>query len=256
MNSKYSMLRMDLNRCFRSPLFMLSAIAITILKVIGVLQEIQIVGETSILYLTRAQQLGMVSLFFGVIPYSTVYCMDYLNRFDIYSISRASVSSYTWSKIICAALSACLVTVIGNMLFYGALALKFPIIESDGMFDSLSQSLPFGPLLISSYPVLYLLCLALMDSFLSTVLASLAVTVSSFIPNIFVALSSPIIFFYTIVNIPVEGPLSMYRVLVLMNVNIGSPVLSLLYAAIYTIILISILGVVFNYGVKRRLRHG
>lgn len=250
-------LRVDLFRGISSPFLFLSIIAITVVQLSGVFNEIQLTGETNVLYLYRRHKLDLISLFLAAMPYSTAYCTEYRSRFARYSIQRSSAFDYAWAKMISSSLLGCLATFLGVSLFLFTLALRFPLMDkTDSMYEVFSDIGPYGSLLKGSHPGLYFLFMAANRSLMASVLAAIATASSAFIPNLFVVLSSPIISYYFVMHALPMGLWNPYDVYRAINIGVGGPLTSMLYAIFFAMAWIYLLGWIFYWGVKRRIENG
>lgn len=248
--------RADLTRCLGAPTFALAVLLIGGTRLVGIVQEVLIVGDVNVLYLHALGEFSVAVTFLGPLVYSTAFVSDYQSGFMSYCVKRGSIPGYAWSKISCVALTSALATVLGLGLFYGLLAIRFPIVQPDGTVQSLGSIAPYGALLLTGHPRLYLAVMTLLDALLSAVLAASAICLSCFIPNLFVALCSPILVYYLAINAFPYGRLSPYRVLVTASVDMGGVGLSLLYAAAYAAACVAVLGFIFAWGVRRRVAYG
>ena len=246
----------DMARCFHAPRFALAVMMIAGIRILGVVQEIRLVGQTNVLYLHHVGEFGIATIFLGPLVYSTAFVSDYQNRFTPYCVKRSSVAGYAWGKICCAALGGAAATALGLLIFYLLLAVRFPLVEADSMLETLSDVAPFGALLLGAHPFAYFAAMTLLDALRAAVLAASAVFVSCLIPNVFVALCSPILVYYLAVNAFPYGWLSPYRVLVTASVDMGGVGASTLYAVGYALLWVALMGAAFCHGVRRRVEHG
>lgn len=252
-------LRSDLYRCLSSPLFALSVIMIAASQLLGSLSEMRIFSRMDVLYYYSAQEFDIAPILLAAMPFSAAFCMDYKNRFVRYSAQRSSIKAYAWSKTAVCALSGGLAVMLGMTLFFAIMRLRFPLIDpSSSIFESRVTYMPFGPLLGTRFPWTYFAMLVIMQSLGAMIYSSVAMAVSGWAPNLFVALSSPILFYYLLVNgVPQAiwhfNPLYIYHN---MTVDVGGIGKTIAFALIYMLSSVAILGTLFEIGMRRRLLNG
>jgi len=249
-------LRMDMFRCFCSPPIYLAVLASAAVMLTGVMQTILLFSDLNVLYLVVGQEFSVIPFVLCALPFATTFCADYRNRFIWYSVQRSSVPGYAWGKITCTAVCSGIAAALGIALFIAVLTARFPLIGYDSAFEARSSIAPYGELLLGSHPIAYFLCKLLCEAMFAAILATAALTISCFIPNIFVALVSPIICFYAAINAAPYGWLSPYRLFITTSVDMGGPARSMLYTFAYTVCCIGILGAIFLIRLKRRVEHG
>ena len=85
-------LRMDRCRCFRSPFFYLACAMMLVFWIITDIQAITAPPDSgAVLYLF--EQRSAFALF-ASLPFATVFCEDFRNRFLWYSVQRANIRAY------------------------------------------------------------------------------------------------------------------------------------------------------------------
>ena len=193
----------------------------------------------------------------AAVPFATSFCEDYRNRFLWYSAQRTGVRAYAWSKTVSTMLCTFLTNLAATMSFVGILCLRFPLVEQTSDYTLAYASIPpYGALLLGDYPLLYFICVATCESLFMALLAAIALTVSCVLPDFFVTLATPIICYYGIINAAQEGIFSPYRIFMTQSIDMGGPLLSILYAAAYALAAMFLVGCVFARLVRRRVVYG
>lgn len=249
--------RMDIHRALRSPLFYLTIIAFTLVQLAGVWQEITLIGESNVLYLYYAGNFPTASLMFAALPFATAFCTEWRCHFTPYAMKRSSVYAYAWSKMASATLAGGLAVVLGYVLFFGILALRFPLMTpGSNIYDVLVRSSPYGSLLQNGQTLLFFAAILLCHALSAMIFAGVTVTISGFIPNLFVALAAPMLFYYVNLNAIPNDWINLLSVLDIFGTKFGGMTLTMLYQIAYTTGTLAIFGWIFFVGIQRRLRHG
>ena len=247
-------LRMDRCRCFRSPFFYLACAMMLVFWIITDIQAITAPPDSGAV-LDLFQQRSSFALF-ASLPFATVFCEDFRNRFLWYSVQRTGASAYAWSKIISAMIYTLLANLLSCMIYIALLRLRFPLMSYLPNIRVYASIAPYGELLLGSAPILYFICIAACESLFAGILGVTALTLSCLLPDFFVTLATPIILYYVIINAVTSGAASPYRIYITHSIDLGGPVISLLYAIGYAIIWMLIMGALFRHLVQRRLVHG
>ncbi|MDO4546870.1 MAG: hypothetical protein Q4D04_02095 [Clostridia bacterium] len=254
MSSFLCAFRMDLRRAFASPLTYISVFAITAILILGVWQEASMSSRSSVLYLFHAEEFSDIEIVIGAAPFATAFCGEWRSRFTYYAAKRSSLNGYIWSKFVVASIAAGIVVTLGYAMFIAVLALKYPISAPGSIFDAYAGSAAFGDLLNQGKDELFLCTLVMRRVLLGMLCAAVAITVTAYIPNKFVALSSPLIFYYFVINaIPIRT-LNPIFVLSEFGVRLETEIGTSIHAPVYALIWMFALGLMFWRGVKRRVQ--
>lgn len=206
------------------------------------------------------------------LPYGTAFCSDWNNRYIRSVCIRTGPGIYGVSKILSSALAGFAASFLGRMLTFllamisGGGRLEswdygFSVITSDANLMGAFSSLLAQPHVSSI--LLYIFLVIFIQSIYAGCFAAMALMISAYLPNVFVALASPVIFLFTSESIMLflDFPLYLYPEYIgscrTGGYMIGdSMVLSFLYAVFYFLILTAIWGCMFSYKVARRLDRG
>lgn len=250
-------LRLNAAQCFSSAPFWLSSLAFAVVLLLGVWKEWR--PGYDVLYLHNLQEFEVIMVFIAALSYSASFCIDWRYHFSPYAIQRSSIAAYAWAKYITSALGGALSVLLGKTLYFGVLMVTSPLIEQgSSVLEAYACVPPFGYLLYGNAPMLFFALMVLLTSIEASMYASIAMAVSAFIPNLFVALSSPIFLYYLSINWISRSryrinPLYIYSNI---SVDMGGFIPSLLYAAGYAFVVCLLGGLLFCWGVKRRVVHG
>ena len=135
----------------------------------------------------------------AAIPFAASYSIEQNSRFLIYKISRCERRAYYISKIGVAALYGGMTTLLGSLLFILILSTYLPLITPAKLFEM--TALPYYDALVLGDGKLYF-AIVLFLAFLSGALwGSSGMCASAFIPNPYVAVCSPFIIKFLLVEI-------------------------------------------------------
>lgn len=278
MKSFFGCLAGDLRRAFGSWLFWLAAAATWAACIIPA-QDIIFTQFHYWGYWTLWEQSDMAAQGFyffifpvlGCLPFAASFCSDWNNRYIRSLCIRTGPGIYSISKITACALSGAAAAFLGRILFLlmcigmtGGNLLQG--IEEIGDITYMADfNGGFSPLLADGDIVkifMYMLFTDLVKSLYAGNMAALALTVSAFLPNIFVTLSSPII-----VLLAIEWVLSVLRIPLILHFTVvgncraggprvGGVATSLLYDVGFLVATTALFGCLFAYQIKRRLDRG
>ncbi len=247
-----------------SPAFYLAIVGIVLLNFAAMWETLwlEIPADTGFIdfayvmsYVVNLSYFVYLYVFLASVPYVTSFCGDQNCQYIKPMVVRCGVRRYCVSKILGCALSAYLVIMVGLLLTSGLVLLRYP------MFNGYSYDLltpPFNELAHGPVPMLYFIfqysCLGMNGALWAVV----GLTVSAWLPNRFVALASPLFFYYILTDLLSKwlpawiSPFSLGK---------GADVLGLpawptfLYITGVFIVLIILVGLVFTHLVKRRVRN-
>ena len=190
-----------------------------------------------------------VMVFFSAIPFVTVFCQDYNSGYIKSLILRGGERSYAWSNVIVCALSGFTAIFLGMLSYFCILSFFCPAqpYQVTGVYSNVA----------SNSPVLFFMIISVVFSLYATMWSVVGLTLSSILPDNYVALGSPLIFGYILEELTFGFPsfINLYD----LSHNVGlfkqSPLLNFLYTIGVFILIIAIAGCVFSYFVKRRSRN-
>lgn len=212
----------------------------------------------------------------GCLPFASAFCTDWGNRYIRSLCIRTGPEVYSASKIIACFLSGTAASFLGRMLFLLMTALLTggrtvhildttpeKIAQSIEQFASHSGGI--GALLVGGTiggAWLFMILCNFVQALYAGSMAVLALTVSAFLPNIFVTLSSPVILVLLSewIMIFLHAPYELYVEIVgnctMGGAIVGGPATSLLYDIGYFMTLTFLFGILFTHQIKRRLDRG
>lgn len=256
LNTLYS----DLKRLIFSKVFLGALLTYILVSFLTLAQEVQDIGDTSIMYIRMIQEyLGfyIIYVLFAAISCTPVFCVDWENRFYRYSVVRSSPNYYAVSKAIACFFSSFSFIFLGEWIQILILRLiNLPLTDlrfenNLGIFDAFSK-----PDKVLIYFLLTILLKSLNAGFLSV----LSLYLSSKIPNIFVALATPILSFQilsTVANALRAPDYFVIRKISLGQININdSFTQSFLYSVFFYIVLTALCTLLFVKNCKRRIQYG
>lgn len=259
-------LKTDFKKAFSFSEFYLAFAGICFINLFNLYDEIRIFTvreDCSVLYLYQARHaLGAFSvliLFLCAVPYGLNFCTEWNYQSARYHLIRTSKNKYGWSKVIVTAATSFLACQLGYMLLILLLNIYLPLYPYDAQrleiyilgsqFAELARAKTLSFFFISTLP----------ESFSFGFLGVVALYVSSKMPNIFVVLSTPILFYYGwnflsgSFQFPylLCWPTFMYTGII----TKWGPNLSILCTFLYYLIGIVLFGGLFVINIKRRVEH-
>lgn len=248
---------MDMVRGLRSPMLYLTALAVAILQWAGVWQEMALDPRADVFSLYCIQGMETTAISLAALPFATAFCVEWRHRYARYAIQRSSIGAYSWSKLLTASALGGAAVALGYAAFYGALALRLPLADAgSSAYAAFSQRAPFGRLLRDGRRVAFFAALFLLDhALVAAIGAAVAVAVSGAMPNLFVALSAPIVYSYINVNAFSSNKyLSLIAVFDgLRGESFGGALPTLAYRLGYAAATVALLGSLFRVLVQRRV---
>lgn len=187
-----------------------------------------------------------IIVFFSSLPFVCAYCQDNNSKYINSILMRGSKQTYIISNIISCALTAFTSTFIGIITFAIFISFKykntgsFEVIYCDSFFQN---------------QALYVCLIVSIFSLYCTVWAIAGLTFSSVLPDVYVALGSPLIFGYVIEELTYKMPshLNLYKMSHSVKVIESTPVSNYFYTVFIFFVLIALFGALFAYFVKRRI---
>lgn len=256
----------DMRRAFLSGGFLFGLIAIPLLFLFCVFLGTSRpqIDVLSLWQVARNSAFPLLQLPIATLPFALSFCADWEHQYLRSLIIRTSLKKYAFSKVLVCVLSAAACVVLGTALFWALCSFWMPWISSnniDQQFFYGMETSVFGVLLTSgNYAAFFgisLLTMGLNAAFWSVVTLS----VTTIIPNRFLAVAFPIIGHYTLVILQQDilhlpRIIQVYDVFSLTAGGIQAPLPALFYMLAYGILLCSVFGCLFSSGVRRRLNNG
>ncbi len=260
MRNFMNMLNTDIYKAIKSWRFLAGIIGTVFVYLLIIKPEIRFGSDVLYLYRISVEFTGVYHLMFILmctIPYSTSFCMDFNSNNIKYSVVRSSVSSYSLSKVLSCAIAGGLAIALGTLIFILGASFFRPLVDSTKEISDAYLATTGGELLSQGKYILYFsiyICLSFFKGFLWSVVGLL---ISAYIPNIFVALSSPFILAYVYRGIAGAFHIK-FNVERICNGAVGnftgdSTWLTLAVGIFKIIGITFFLGMAFNRKVKRRI---
>jgi hypothetical protein len=255
-----AMLRMDFYRAFGSYRFLAAILLTCALYLVSSGNEIKMLAngrnEVSVVYFFDAvnnyNTLMDILLVICVLPYSMSFCADWKNRYIRAIAIRTTSRTYSWSRVITCFISSFAAVIAGIMLYVCLMALFFPLYHANS-YDPDSGAI-LGQLLAADQPLLYLLGYGVIRGASSAFWAVFGIVCSSYIPNVFLALSAPLIGFKLLVDLQYWFRLPLFLSVDYISegfVPMGNWWQSLAYAVALFVAGAVVLGFIFQSKVKK-----
>lgn len=186
---------------------------------------------------------GILPLF----PFATSFANEWNNRATSFWIIRSGIRQYAVSKILASAVSGFLTTTIGMIIFICLLRFRIPLLIESSIDNA------YESLLREELPVYYLFFHITHISLTAALFAIIALWVSTYFPNKFVALAAPLVLYFVIHRFTIQLQIPGYlkaQMIVEQIYNAGSPQATVLIK-VGTIL---ILGLFMGYGTVRQIR--
>lgn len=259
MSSIFHALRSDLRRAFGSWAFPGAILGTALLCFFS----LYVTGEpvSTVLFAYRYLQMSSVQrlvLILCAIPYATCFCSDWRNNYIRPTVIRATPKGYAVSKCIACACAGGAALLLGKLVYIFILMLKYPMVSNS---HSVSPGLgAYDGLLEQRCYFLYIFVNIMVESLRGTFSSLLALCVSTWIPNLFVALFSPLLAYYFIINL-FSGILKVPNWLAIQQIfsdrfSFGGAAETFLYQLLFATVLCAAFTVLFAKGVERRLSDG
>lgn len=130
-----------------------------------------------------------------ILPYGMAFASDVEEKASSFWIIRAGTKKYAFSKFLSASIVGFLSVSTGIVVFSYAMSIFFPL------FHEVSSSDAYATLLVNNSPVLYILVIALHYSLSAALFAGGAIAISTFIPNKFSVIATPIVIYFVLMRL-------------------------------------------------------
>ncbi len=255
-------IKIDLARCIFSRKFIIALLcmaAVNYISIHNLLGEAINTGMVGVLYLDAIRKSGEFSslyLLCTAIFCVTLFCEDWENKYLRYNILRTGKSAYAVAKVFSTVVSIFLFILISEVLYYFIMLIFVPIVgayDIESMFSHTMYEAMFSVGDFLPYFIIAITLKALSAGFF----CSLALIISVKIPNIFVALSAPLLSYYFL-----DSVFWMAHIPNTLNptfVGAGGleiaedPFLTLVYGASNYLFLIAVLCLIFLFFIDRRV---
>ncbi|MBU5485121.1 hypothetical protein KQI86_12325 [Clostridium sp. MSJ-11] len=253
---------MDIRRSFLSIGFITSVIGTCFIYFLGDWIDI-LWGRSDVLtYFFISISIGRViqfTILLSALPYTISFCTDWNSKYIRPCIMRTGVNKYGWSKVVSCYLSGTMSIALGSWLFIILLMFKFPLVSTSSQYYEACKNTMFGQFLIDGRHILYFAfrihLIVMACGFFSVV----GLYISTYLPNKFVALTSPFIVYYFLSQLGHELDLPWYLCVDLIikgNFQLGGDFINIIYSTLLFAILTIFTGFLFVKGVRRRVSNG
>src|SRR5690625_1060911 len=187
----FSLVRTNLRQAVMSFRFLFSVCGVTLIITFAVWNWITDPQHYDVLYLySGGTGGGSLFLMTGILPvfaFATTFASEWNQQATSFWMVRTGIRKYSISKVVVTAFSGFLTSAIGFILFILLMRIKFPL------FLSITTGDGYVVLLENGQPIKYLMYHITHLSLTSMLFAVIALWVSAYIPNTFVAVASPLI---------------------------------------------------------------
>ncbi len=254
-----------LKRIFLSKSFWGACVGLAAMSLVSVYEEVITLDGmgTSVLYLYEIgtyANFWILYLLFAAIPGSVIFCSDWENRFFRLSVVRCTKRIYGAASVCACFVSALITVAAGEWLFIGFLWLRYPLITPDSVLAMGLGHTLYAGLMDEAGILVYFAIRICIKAFCGAFCAVFALWLSTWITNIFVALTSPIVFYFFLENVSVVLRLpGQFQIATLAkgHLMVGeSLTLTVLYPVILFLAAGSLFGVFFSHRAKERVENG
>lgn len=243
--------KMNLMQIFFNPAFYLSVFLVVAAGFIAVnpYGPADVVQGVEMLF-TLSLFKKMIAIF-ASLAYVGSFCSDWNNQYIRAVIVRSGKEDYIFSKYSSCALSCFVSSFLGLIIFCVLLAVKLPI---NTISEQNNFLLPYGSL-INTTPIVYLLVTITIFSLAITFWGLTGLLLSAYIPNYFVAISSPLVFSYIVEELTAKFPpaFNLYALTRSVQIIEGGMGINLFYNVFIFAVLMVLVYLLFRNIVKRRI---
>lgn len=252
MSSFFRLFKTNLSRSMISFSFLLSTLGVTIILLLTAYGWFH--DQTDVVYLF-ASSIGGGTLFIitGILPlfsFSTSFASEWEQGATSFWLIRTGVRNYSINKILVSALTGFLTTCLGMLLFILLLRIRFPLFVFNNTGD------PYTYLLDDGKPMIYLIYNIFHYSLSSALFAVTALWVSTYIPNRFIALASPLALYFVIFRFTTRLNIPQYlkiNTIVEGGYHTGVPFQAFLFKLIPVLVLCGLMGFATVRQIRRRV---
>lgn len=139
------------------------------------------------------------SCLLAAVPYAANYSLEKQGGMVIYKISRCGGKNYAFSKLLTASLSGGAVMLLGGLIFIFALSTYLPLVTPNELLTH--QVFPYFKELSSGSGLSYFIIILYLASLSGALWASVGMCISAYLPNPYVAVCSPMIIRFSLVEV-------------------------------------------------------
>lgn len=247
------MFRAYIYKLFRSPLFYAGIFGTTLLCISNVF-----IGRTTSDVTNRIDifldidSYRKVIAVFSALPFTANFADEWNHGVTNHIISRESTEKYAVSNVLFCSVTSFLAVFVGMMIFAFGCSFFQPVYT----YNELAYTYVYGDFLMNWQPWIYITLRIFMFAWSCSMWSVMGLMLSSFLPNKYVAICSPLVASYVVERITIQFPtmLNLWY-LSLSQVRVVNSLLTFLYSFFIFALISLICGVVFVITVKRRIRN-
>lgn len=253
MHTLYSLIIIGFNRAFLSGRFMVSVFGIVLVLFLTSFQMISPLSDViSVVMISGSGNFTLIIGLLPLIPYATTFATEWEERATSFWLIRSGVKNYVVSKIIVSAISGFMTTFIAILLYALILLIKLPFFTKIATGDAYVSLLEMG------MPIRYLLFSAAHLSLSSALFATVALWVSTYIPNRFTTIVAPIVLYFMLYRLTRFWDLPPYLNLGTLlegTYQAGSPLTTMMLKLGIVMVFCIIIGCSTVGQIRRRVQH-
>lgn len=189
---------------------------------------------------------------------TTAFCKEWMSHYDRFILSRCSVTSYVYGKVISNIIEIYVSMGVAVFIFIFILHFGFHMdfVNYNNLEFTQNSFFPYQDFIINGYPVVYILITSFIFSTGVIFFSLLGMIFSMYFPNKFVALATPYISYYVLCTITLFFP----DPFVILGISSGlvflekGALLNFLYCFFFFAILIFLSSLFIKEKVKRRCK--
>lgn len=254
-------IKSDFKRCFTSPWFFISVIGIIISYFLGDWGDLKynLATQDVLSFMDISSHIGYFSeltILLSALPYAMSFSEDWNSQFIKSLIIRGGVFKYAVSKIITCIVSAITAILLGTSMLIVILATRIPLVSTISTNYKTFTEGTFGFLLVSGNHIMYFVIQIFFVAIICSVFALVGLVVTTYLPNKFLAITVPIISYFTFLQVGIAlGLPAFLKVDKIMKGQfiLGEPYMNILYVLALGLIMYIIASYIFYRMVKRNV---
>ena len=255
---RYSMcLKTELYRMFVSPKTYIAVILVTLTYFFSLLvsgTSFRYADSVYYFYLARYSHINMLQMLCLTFSFSVHFLEDWKQKNTLLYAIRSGVGAYALAKVTMCFMFSWIVTFVGIHLFLGLLSIRIPFMDSG--IKIYSQEVPYGILVNSEAPYLYIFIIACIISASFAFWAVMGLMISTFCANTFVVVGLPVLLSFYVTEfisyIPLPKLLNITNISFCQDVGLGI-LGSFIYSVSFFVLLSALAGLLFYRRVKERV---
>ena len=214
-------------------------------------------GADSVYFFYRARfsHIRLLQMLCITFAFSVIFIDDWKHKYTLSCVIRSGTFAYAAARVTSCFICSWVVSFSGLHLFLGLMSLKLPFI-SELYSQVYAQDGPYGALVHSAAPYLYVFVTAGIVSAMLAFWAVVGLLISAFCSNVFVAAGLPVLIFYYITDftayIPVPKAINITNISYCGDVGMGAWG-GFIYSVLFFALLSALAGFLFYKRVKARV---